>query len=200
VPERFLQPSLDQLHDRFLLHGMEAAVARLLAARDRPREDRHRRRLRRGRRHRHGHPARGARELRMRCGADRCRTGCATGMAFSRSMSSAAEGCSVILTVDCGSSSITAVEEAQGSRPRCGGHRTITFRACELPAGTVHINPRQQVCCYPFRELAAAGLALKLALAFASRCGKELDPARLCCASPAWGRSPTWCRCTVRTG
>ena len=50
---------------------------------------------------------------------------------------------------------------------------------CELPAGTVHINPRQQVCRYPFRDLAAAGLALKLALAFAGRCGRELDLAPL---------------------
>ena len=33
--ERFLRPSLDQLHDPFLLAGMEEAVARLLDAKSR---------------------------------------------------------------------------------------------------------------------------------------------------------------------
>lgn len=176
---RFLQPSLDQLHDPFLLHGMEAAVARLLVARDRGEKiaivgD---------------YDVDGVTATAIllavlkNCGCDvvpivphRLREG--YGFQPVHVERARTEGCSVILTADCGSSSITAVEEAQGS----GIDVVVTdhhLPGCELPAGTVHINPRQQVCCYPFRDLAAAGLALKLALAFASRCGKELDPAPL---------------------
>lgn len=176
---RFLQPSLDQLHDPFLLHGMESAVERLLAARD------------------------GGQRIAIvgdydvdgvtataillavlkNCGCDaipivphRLREG--YGFQPVHVERARAEGCAVILTADCGSSAAEAVEEAMSS----GIDVVVTdhhLPGCELPVGTVHINPRQQVCCYPFRDLAAAGLALKLALAFAGRCGKELDPAPL---------------------
>ena len=197
---RFLTPSLDQLHDPYLLHGMESAVERLLAARE------------------------GGQRIAIvgdydvdgvtataillavlrNCGCDaipivphRLREGYGfQGVHVERAR---AEGCSVIVTADCGSSAAGAVEEAMAS----GLDVVVTdhhLPGCELPAGTVHINPRQQVCCYPFRDLAAAGLALKLALAFAGRCGKELDPVPLLRIACLGTRSPTWCRCEEKTG
>lgn len=176
---RFLQPSLDQLHDPFLLHGMDAAVDRLLAARERGEKiaivgdydvD--------------GVTATAILLAVLRsCGCNavpivphRLREG--YGFQPVHVERARTEGCAVIVTADCGSSSATAVEEAMTA----GIDVVVTdhhLPGCDLPAGAVHINPRQQVCCYPFRDLAAAGLALKLSLAFASRCGKEMDPAPL---------------------
>lgn len=176
---RFLNPSLDQLHDPFLLHGMEPAVLRLLEARDRGEKiaivgD---------------YDVDGVTSTAIllavlkHCGCDavpvvphRLREG--YGFQPVHVERARAEGCRVILTADCGSSSAEAVGEAFAA----GLDVVVTdhhLPGCELPAGTVHINPRQQACCYPFRDLAAAGLALKLSLAFAGRCGKEMDPAPL---------------------
>jgi len=176
---RFLQPSLDQLHDPFLLHGMETAVERLLAARER-----HEKVAIVGDYDVDGVTATAILLAVLKsCGCEaipivphRLREG--YGFQPVHVERARAEGCSVIVTADCGSSSLTAVEEARSF----GIDVVVTdhhLPGCELPAGTVHINPQQQVCCYPFRDLAAAGLALKLAQAFAGRCGKELDPAPL---------------------
>ncbi len=87
-------------------------------------------------------------------------------------------GCGLIVTADCGSSSAAAVEAALAA----GIGVIVTdhhLPGCELPEGALHINPRQARCTYPFPDLAAAGLALKLCLALAARCGFELDPAPL---------------------
>ncbi len=175
----FLTPSLDQLHDPFLLHGMENAVERLLAARERGEKiaivgD---------------YDVDGVTATAIliavlkNCGCSaipivphRLREG--YGFQEVHVERARAEGCSVIVTADCGSSAVGAVEQAIAA----GIDVVVTdhhLPGCELPVGTVHINPRQQICCYPFRDLAAAGLALKLSLAFAGRCGKELDPAPL---------------------
>ena len=89
-----------------------------------------------------------------------------------------AAGCSLIVTADCGSSSLTAVEAAFAA----GVGVIITdhhLPGCELPAGTIHINPHQPGCGYPFRDLAAAGLALKLSLALAARSGRKIELAPL---------------------
>lgn len=177
--ERFLHPSLDQLHDPFLLAGMEEGVARLLAARDAGEkvaivgdydvdgisstallfavfaacgiaaEPVLPHRLREGYGFQPVHVER-AREL----------------------------GCGLIVTADCGSSSVEAVERALAA----GIGVLVTdhhLPGCELPAGALHINPRQARCTYPFRDLAAVGLAFKLSLALLARCGKTMDPAPL---------------------
>ncbi len=177
--ERFLHPSLDQLHDPFLLAGMEEAVARLLEARDRKQavavvgdydvdgisatalliavfaacgiaaKPVMPHRLREGYGFQPVHVER-AREL----------------------------GCGLIVTADCGSSSVEAVEAAMAA----GIGVIVTdhhLPGCELPAGALHINPHQSRCSYPFPDLAAVGLAFKLALALSVRCGKTLDPAPL---------------------
>jgi single-stranded-DNA-specific exonuclease len=176
---RFLNPSLDQLHDPGRLHGMAAAVARLVAARDRGervavigdydvdgvtatallvavlgacRIDAHPilpHRLREGYGFQPVHVERAA-EL----------------------------GCRVVVTVDCGVGSAAAVAAAAAA----GLDVVITDHHLPgeaLPPGTVLVNPRQELCDYPFAGLAGVGLALKLALAVARACGRDLDPRQL---------------------
>ncbi len=177
--ERYLKPSLDQLHDPFLLAGMEAAVARLLDARDRRETvaivgD-------------YDVDGISATALLLAvfnaCGIvakpilpHRLREG--YGFQAVHVERARDQGCGLIVTADCGSSSAEAVERALAA----GMGVIITdhhLPGCELPAGTLHINPRQPGCTYPFRDLAAVGLAFKLALALTGRCGKALDPAPL---------------------
>jgi single-stranded-DNA-specific exonuclease len=177
--DRFLKPSLDQLHDPFLLAGMEEAVCRLVDARNR------------GERvavvgdYDVDGISATAQLLAVfaRCGVEavpilphRLREG--YGFQAVHVERAKALGCGLIVTADCGSSSAAAVEAALA----VGIGVVITdhhLPGCELPAGALHINPWQTRCTYPFRELAAAGLALKLSLALAGRCGKAVDPAVL---------------------
>ena len=49
----------------------------------------------------------------------------------------------------------------------------------ELPAGAIVVNPRQPGCDYPEKELAATGIAMKIALAVARRAGVRLSPESL---------------------
>jgi single-stranded-DNA-specific exonuclease len=177
--ERFLHPSLDQLHDPFLLAGMEASVARLLAARDRKETvaivgD---------------YDVDGISSTALlvavltACGIaakpilpHRLREG--YGFQPVHAERARDLGCALIVTADCGSSSVEAVERARALAIDV----IVTdhhLPGCELPAGTLHINPHQTHCTYPFRELAAVGLAFKLSLALALRSGKALDPAPL---------------------
>lgn len=177
--DRFLHPSLDQLHDPFLLAGMAEAVERLMAARV------------------------GGERVAVvgdydvdgisataqllavfaKCGLPsepilphRLREG--YGFQPVHVERARAAGCGLIVTADCGSSSFEAVEMAIAA----GIGVIVTdhhLPGCELPPAALHINPRQSRCTYPFRDLAAAGLALKLALALAGRCGVKVDPAPL---------------------
>jgi single-stranded-DNA-specific exonuclease len=169
---RFLEPSVSHLHDPFLLHGMEAAVARLLEAR--------------------------RRNERVAIVGDYdvdgitgtallvavfARCGIATepilpnrlldGYGFQTAHVDRAQsaGCSLIVTVDCGSTARPAVERAR----EAGVDVIITdhhLSSHQVPAETVQINPHQSACRYPFRDLTGAGLALKLAQAIAIRCDR----------------------------
>jgi single-stranded-DNA-specific exonuclease len=87
-------------------------------------------------------------------------------------------GCRLVVTADCGSSSGPAAERAA----ELGIEVIVTdhhLPGCELPAGVLQINPRQAGCTYPYPHLAAAGLAYKLASAFAARCARRLDAGAL---------------------
>lgn len=177
--DRFLRPSLDQLHDPYLLAGMEESVVRLLEARER------------GERvaivgdYDVDGISATAQLLAVfkACGLEakpilpnRLKEG--YGFQPVHVEKAREMGCRLIVTADCGSSSATAVEEALAT----GIGVIVTdhhLPGCELPAETLHINPRQSHCGYPFRDLAAAGLALKLSMALAERCGRALDPAAL---------------------
>lgn len=176
---RFLQPSLDQLHDPLGLAGMEEALDRLMAAR-----------------------ARGEKvaivgdydvdgitaTAILRVTLQAC--GIATepilpnrlteGYGFQEIHAERARelGCSLVLTADCGSSAFAAVERALalGLGVLVTDHH---LPGCELPAAAIQVNPRQARCTYPFPDLAAVGIAFKLSLALAERCGRKIDPATL---------------------
>lgn len=88
------------------------------------------------------------------------------------------EGCSLVVTVDCGTRSVDAAEAAV----EAGLEVIVTdhhLPGPELPGEVILVNPRQPGCDYPFDELSGAGLAFKLALAFSEAVGKEIDPRRL---------------------
>jgi single-stranded-DNA-specific exonuclease len=172
---RFLEPSADQLHDPFLLEGMEGAVERLMTAR-----------------------AQGEvvaivgdydvdgvtstaillavfRAVGLQAHAilpNRLREG----YGFQPLHADRARdlGCSLIVTADCGSSSIEAVMAATA----LGIDVVVTdhhLPQIDLPPAILHLNPRLPGCRYPCRDLAAVGIALKLALALTSRCGRSVD-------------------------
>ncbi len=80
----------------------------------------------------------------------------------------------VIVTVDCG---ITALEGVACARA-AGVDVVVTdhhLAGEQLPAGSVVINPKQPGCSYPDKNLAACGIAFKLALAVARRAGFALS-------------------------
>lgn len=170
----FLAPSPEQLHDPSLLAGLPQAVERLAAARDR------------GERvavvgdydvdgvtstallvavfEACGLPARPVLPHRLKEGY---------GFQPLHVERALAEGCRLIVTVDCGVTSREAVARAR----QAGLDVIITDHHLpphQLPEGALLINPRQPDCSYPFLDLAGVGLALKLALAFARRSGREL--------------------------
>jgi len=85
---------------------------------------------------------------------------------------------SVIVTVDCG---ITAREGVACARA-AGVDVIVTDHHLvprELPDGAIVVNPRQPGCRYPEKDLAAAGIALKLAEAVGRRAGVSLSVASL---------------------
>ena len=89
-----------------------------------------------------------------------------------------AEGAGLLVTVDCG---ITAVEGVACAR-EAGVEVIVTDHhlvPSELPAGAIVVNPRQPGCEYPEKELAATGIAMKIALAVARRAGARLSPESL---------------------
>jgi len=80
----------------------------------------------------------------------------------------------VIVTVDCG---ITALEGVACAR-EAGVDVIVTDHHLvgeQIPAGAVVVNPRQPGCAYPYKDLAACGIAFKLALAVAGRAGFPLS-------------------------
>jgi len=172
---RFLTPSVDQLFDPSLLAGMEEAVARLRAARERGERvaivgD---------------YDVDGVTSTAIllaafgACGIaaqpilpHRLEEG--YGFQPIHVERAKAAGCRLIVTADCGSSSLTAATAALAA----GLDVLVTdhhIPGCELPAAVLQINPRQAHCTYPFPDLAAVGLALKLALALLRACGKKVD-------------------------
>lgn len=79
-----------------------------------------------------------------------------------------------IVTVDCG---ITAVEGVAAARA-AGVDVIVTDHHLvpdELPAGAIVVNPKQPGCSYPEKELAACGIALKIAQTIARRAEVSLS-------------------------
>ncbi len=174
--EAFLRPQLDQLHDPVGLCGMSEAVARLLEARAAQERvvlvgD---------------YDADGVSGAALliavfrACGLevepilpDRMQEGYGfQPIHVDRARSS---GARLVVTVDCGTTSHEAATAALDLEIDV----IVTDHHLPdqpLPDGVVLVNPHQQACSYPFKELSGAGLALKLGMAFAAACGREIDP------------------------
>ena len=93
----------------------------------------------------------------------------------------AGEETGLVLTVDCG---ITAVEEVSHAK-ELGLDVVVTDHhdvPAELPAAVAIVNPHRPDCPYPFKQLAGAGVALKVAQALAER---RLNPAARAQLEPA---------------
>ncbi len=169
----FLQPHRRDLHDPFLLLGMEEAVKRLLALCE----------------------SRGLVALVGDYDVDGV-TACALLTAVLRALGAEVSpimphrvsdgyglqsaqvdkahraGAALILTVDCGTTSSEAIRDAlaRGMDVIVTDHHVAGE---DFPAKAVQINPLQNGCDYPFRHLCGAGLAFKLAQALLRRSGRD---------------------------
>ncbi|MGH9308097.1 MAG: single-stranded-DNA-specific exonuclease RecJ [Vicinamibacterales bacterium] len=170
---RFLQPSLDHLHDPMKLAGMGAAVSRLEQAI-----------ARRERIAIHGdYDVDGItstvilrRALEMLGGdvvhfiPERLRDGYGLQPAAIERLH--AEGVSLIVSVDCG---IRGVEAANRARD-LGVDLIITDHHepdGELPSALAVVNPKRHDCSYPDKSLAGVGVALKVVQALCARADKS---------------------------
>jgi single-stranded-DNA-specific exonuclease len=81
-----------------------------------------------------------------------------------------AQGVRLIITVDCGVSSGPEVARVAAA----GIDVIITDHHCppaNLPLAYAIVNPQQEACSYPFKELAGVGVAYKVARALLGACG-----------------------------
>ena len=171
--ERFLNPSLDHLHDPSRLAGMGEAVARIEEAL-----------ARRERIAIHGdYDVDGItstvilrRALEMLGGEvihfipERLRDGYGLQPAAIDRLQ--AEGVKLIVSVDCG---IRGADAARRAR-ELGVDLIVTDHHepdAELPAALAVINPKRHDCSYPDKYLAGVGVALKLVQALCRRAGKD---------------------------
>ena len=93
----------------------------------------------------------------------------------------AARQAGLVITVDCG---VTATAEVAAANA-IGLDIVVTDHhdvPAEMPLAVAVVNPHRPDCPYPFKQLAGAGVALKVAQAL---CGRRLDPARLAALTPA---------------
>ena len=173
--KRYLRPRLDQLHDPFLMLGMDIAVERLVRA------------IRAGERIViHGDydvdgmcsTAVLLRTMR-RLGGDaipfiprRIEDGYDLTMAgVNAAIAAAAQ---VLVTCDCGTNALAPVEAA------CKAGIDVIITDHHLPSGPLPsclavLNPKQDGCDYPDKDLAAVGIAFKLALALTRPMGASED-------------------------
>jgi single-stranded-DNA-specific exonuclease len=89
------------------------------------------------------------------------------GMALSAVEKIAADGVSLIVTVDCGSSSVNEIKRAKqlGVDVIVTDHHEVT----SLKPSTIVVNPKLKNSNYPFRDLAGVGVAFKLAQALQTK-------------------------------
>src|SRR5438132_7473135 len=171
--QRFLHPSLDHLHDPFMLADMAPAVDRILAAIERKEKIAV-----------HGdYDVDGItstvilrRALEM-LGADvghfipdRMRDG--YGLQPETFDRLHTDGVRLVISVDCG---IRGVEAARRAR-EVGVDLIITDHHepdATLPVAVAVINPKRHDCAYPDKHLAGVGVALKLVQALCRKCNRE---------------------------
>lgn len=83
------------------------------------------------------------------------------------------EGASLIVTCDCGSAAIEAVTSAldEGLDVVVTDHHQP---GNPLPAGVVEVNPHRRLGSYPYQDLCGAGISLKVSMALAEACGRDV--------------------------
>jgi single-stranded-DNA-specific exonuclease len=167
--ERFLAARLADLPDPFLLRGMEAAVARLLAA------------LAAGERIAlYGdYDVDGVTSTALLAGFLRAAGGDVVtyvphrlvegyGLNTAAVKRLAEGGARLLVSLDCGITSVAEVRAAAelGVDTVVVDHHTVPV---ELPAATAILNPHQPGCAYPYKPLAAVGVTFCLAMALRRR-------------------------------
>ena len=158
----FFRPSLDMLHDPFLMKDMEHAINRLLLAMDREEKI-----LIYG-----DYDVDGTTSVALAYGflssiyqhieyyiPDRYKEG--YGISEEGIQYAAEQGFSLIISLDCGIRAVNMVNEAR--------KRNIDFIICDhhrpgehLPPAHAILNPKQEGCNYPFKELCGCGVGFKL--------------------------------------
>jgi single-stranded-DNA-specific exonuclease len=178
--EEFLRPSLDQLHDPFLLRGVRQATKRLVAAQQAGQMvavvgdydvD--------------GVSATALLTAVFRaCGLqvlpilpERLQEG--YGFQPLHVDRAAEQGCQLIVTADCGSTAIEAIDRAREK----GLDVIVTDHHLgadgPLQDWAIEINPHAPGSDYPFDDLSGVGVAFKLASALASTMDRAIDPEAL---------------------
>ena len=171
----FVHPSLKALHDPFLMRDMEPAVERLQRA-----VKNHERILVYGDYDVDGTTAVALMYTFLRTQTDnliyyipdRYKEG--YGISFQGIDTAEAEGCSLIVALDCGIKSVDKVEYAR--------ERHIDFIICdhhtpgdELPRAVAVLNMKRADCGYPYKELSGCGVGFKLVQAYAMRAGIPME-------------------------
>ncbi len=173
LAKKFFRPSLDHLHDPFLMRDMELAVVRIKASNRQQREDPDLRRLRCG-----WHYGRFTRLSFLKSFHENCEfyipDRYAEGYGVSATGIHWAEdnGFTLIIALDLGIKSSDMVKMAT--------HKGIDFIICDhhlpgkdMPTAVAVLDPKREDCHYPFEELSGCGIGFKLIQAFARRYGKE---------------------------
>ena len=167
----YIRPSLESLHDPFLMRDMSAAVDRLCRA-----IDGHERIMIYGDYDVDGTTAVALMYSFLRTQTDniiyyipdRYREG--YGISFEGIDTAQQEGCDLIIALDCGIKAVDKVAYA--------AERHIDFIICdhhtpgdEIPKAVAVLNMKRQDCSYPFKELSGCGVGFKLVQAYAQRRG-----------------------------
>ena len=174
--KKWFNPTLDQLHDPFAIHGMEQAVARL----QRAIEAQEHIRL-------YGdYDVDGVTSVTLlahaleRLGARTSsyiptRAGEGYGLSEKGIQNAIEAGVQLLLCVDCGTRAIAPLQKAQRhgiDAIVCDHHEAGE----QLPPTIALLNPKQKACTYPFQGLSACGIAWKLLQALCQKYAHPLDP------------------------
>lgn len=169
----YIRPSLDSLHDPFLMRDMSAAVDRLCCA-----IDRHERIMVYGDYDVDGTTAVALMYSFLRTQTDNLvyyipdRYTEGYGISAKGINTAKEKGCSLVIALDCGIKAVDKMEYANSLG--------IDFIICDhhtpgdiLPKTVAVLNMKRNDCLYPFKELSGCGVGFKLAQAYAQRRGIE---------------------------
>ena len=170
----YIRPSLDSLHDPFLMRDMGAAVDRLSRA-----IDTHERIMVYG-----DYDVDGTTAVALMYSFLRKLTGNLIyyipdrytegyGISYKGIDTAEEQGCTLVIALDCGIKAVDKIAYA--------AEKGIDFIVCDhhtpgdrIPAAVAVLNMKRQDCNYPFKELSGCGVGFKLAQAYAQRKGMDM--------------------------